>query len=178
MSSQSFYSPTDRMVSPCTAKLHLAKKKHFAKCVTLCAFTIRFAYEIFAGESRSRSLRHSRRATTTLSNPSTRTFPYRAKASFIHLTQSRRSLHSLTSRRRRPSLSSSRPTSQRSKWRRMTTRRWRCDSSHHRIQSCCDYVCFTNSFPSVLFPPSPAWLSRLFRYSFLLDCMNRTPYYS
>lgn len=28
---QSFYSPTDTMVSPCTAKLHLAKKKHFNK---------------------------------------------------------------------------------------------------------------------------------------------------
>merc|ERR1712093_93235 len=30
-SGQSFYSPTDTMVSPCTAKLHLAKKKHFTK---------------------------------------------------------------------------------------------------------------------------------------------------
>lgn len=30
---QSFYSPTDTMVSPCTAKLHLAKKKHFNKLV-------------------------------------------------------------------------------------------------------------------------------------------------
>ncbi|KAL7008809.1 hypothetical protein EMMF5_001555 [Cystobasidiomycetes sp. EMM_F5] len=30
-SGNSFYSPTDTIVSPCTAKLHLAKKKHFTK---------------------------------------------------------------------------------------------------------------------------------------------------
>ena len=30
--SQSFYSPTDTLVSPCTQKLHLAKKKHHLKC--------------------------------------------------------------------------------------------------------------------------------------------------
>ena len=29
---QSFYSPTDTLVSPCTQKLHLAKKKHHSKC--------------------------------------------------------------------------------------------------------------------------------------------------